>query len=226
MSLELRSPSVVPPFVSSVTVRLNSTITPSADVPPELCRAAPSRQREYAAGRYCAARAIERLQPSDVPLTIGRGSAGEPRWPAGFTGSVTHTEGLASAAVARISDARSIGIDSEVRVDTWRAERIRPLVMQSGETGVGGGALDDGTRVMLVFSAKEAVFKCLYPVVGRRFYYEDARIISADAATGVFVAELLTTLAPGFERGTVLQGRFEIDDRHVHTGVWLEPHRS
>ena len=225
MSVELRSPSVVPPFVSTVTVALHAAITSTADVPPELHRAAASRQREYVAGRYCAARAIERLQPFEAPLTIGRGAAGEPRWPAGFTGSVTHTEGLASAAVARLSDARSIGIDSEVRVDTWRAEQIKPLVMQQDEAGLGGGALDGGTRVMLVFSAKEAIFKCLYPVVGRRFYYEDARIISADAATGVFVAELLTTLAPGFERGTVLQGRFEIDDRHVHTGVWLEPHR-
>jgi enterobactin synthetase component D / holo-[acyl-carrier protein] synthase len=223
--VELRSPSVVPPFVSSVTVALNAAIRATADVPPELHRAAPSRQREYVAGRYCAARAIERLRPSDVPLTIGRGVAGEPQWPAGLTGSLTHTDGLASAAVARVSDARSIGIDSEVRVDAWRAERIRPLVMQPEESGVGGQALDAGTRVMLVFSAKEAIFKCLYPVVSRRFYYEDARILSADPATGVFVAELLTTLAPGFERGTVLQGRFEIDDRHVHTGVWLEPQR-
>ena len=226
MSLELRSPSVVPPFVSSVTVALHAAITSSADVPPELHRAAPSRQREYVAGRYCAARAIERLQPSDVPWTIGRGLAGEPQWPAGLTGSVTHTDGLASAAVARISDARSIGIDSEVRVDTWRAERIRPLVMQPEEERVGGHALDAGTRVMLVFSAKEAIFKCLYPVVSRRFYYEDARIISAEPGTGRFAAELLTTLAPGFERGTVLQGRFEIDDRHVHTGVWLEPRQA
>jgi len=223
VSVELRSPSVVPPFVSSVTVALNAALVPTADVPPELHRAAPSRQREYVAGRYCAARAIERLRPSDGPLTIGRGVAGEPQWPAGLTGSVTHTDGLASAAVARISDARSIGIDSEVRVDAWRAERIRPLVMQPEEEGVGGKAFDAGTRVIFIFSAKEAIFKCLYPVVSRRFYYEDARIISADPTTGVFAAELLTTLAPGFERGTVLQGRFEIDDRHVHTGVWLDP---
>lgn len=225
MSLEVRSPSVVPPFVSTVTVTLNAPMASAGDVPPELHRAAPSRQREYVAGRYCAARAIERLRPSDVPLTIGRGGAGEPQWPAGLTGSVTHTDGLASAAVARLSDARSIGIDSEVRVDAWRAERISPLVMQPEESGIGGAGLDDRTRVMLVFSAKEAIFKCLYPVVGRRFYYEDARITSADTASGSFVAELLTTLAPGFERGTILRGRFEIDDLHVHTGVWLEPHR-
>jgi enterobactin synthetase component D len=225
VSLELRSPSIVPAFVSSVTIATHATVATTVDVPPELSRATPGRQREYAAGRYCAARAIERLRASDSRVTIGRGGAGEPQWPAGLTGSVTHTDGLASAAVAWTSDARSIGIDSEMLVDVERADRIRPLVMQRDEAGVGGAGLDDRTRVMLIFSAKEAIFKCLYPVVGRRFYYEDARITSADPVKGCFVAELLTTLAPGFERGTLLHGRFEIDDRRVHTGVWLEPQR-
>ena len=104
------------------------------------------------------------------------------------------------------------------------AHNLRLDKMQPEEGAVGSDALDEGTRVTLLFSAKEAIFKCLYPVVGRRFYYEDARITSADLATGCFVAQLMTTLAPGFERGAILRGRFEIDDVRVHTGVWLEPH--
>lgn len=206
MPVEIRSPSVVPSFASSVTVALAE------------------RKQQHLAGRYCAAQAIERLEPSAASSVVGRGSAGQPQWPAGLTGSVTHTDGLASAAVARLTDARSIGIDSEMRVDRARAERIRTLVMLPEERALGGDALDDGTRVALVFSAKEAIFKCLYPVVERRFYYEDARITSVDLATGSFAAKLMTTLAPGFDCETVVRGRFEIDSMRVHTGVWLEPY--
>jgi enterobactin synthetase component D len=224
VTTEVRSPSIVPSFASHVTVTLDPRVPAAASVPPELHRATPDRKRQYLAGRYCADHAVERLRPSATRPAIGRGAAGEPQWPAGLTGSVTHTDGLASAAVARLTDARSIGIDSEMRVDHWRAERIRPLVMRPEEHGVGGRAIDEATRVTLVFSAKESIFKCLYPVIGRRFYYEDALITSGDPATGQFVAELMTTLAPGFERGTILRGRFEIDDARVHTGVWLDPH--
>lgn len=224
MTIEVRSPSVVPSFVSHVTVALDPNAPSTVTVPPELHRATPERKRQYVAGRYCADYAIERLRPSATRPAIGRGPAGEPQWPAGLTGSVTHTDGLASAAVARLTDVRSIGIDSEMRVDRWRAERIRLLVMLPEEHAVGGRAIDEATRVTLVFSAKESIFKCLYPVVGRRFYYEDALITSADLATGRFVAKLTTPLAPGFERGTIIRGRFEIDEARVHTGVWIDPH--
>jgi enterobactin synthetase component D len=222
--VEVRSPGVLPPFVSSVSVSLEHDVAGDVELPPALYRATPGRQHQYLAGRYCAATASLRLSPS-ARTAVGRGPAGEPRWPAGIVGSVTHTADIARASVAWASHARSLGIDSEQRVDRERAERIKPLVVTAGEGEIGGPALDTATRVMLVFSAKEAIFKCLYPVVGKRFYYEDARILSADVSTGCFDAELTTTLAPGFERGTTLRGRFEIDDASVHTGVWLEPPR-
>src|SRR5205814_2561041 len=119
----------------------------TADTPRELSRATPERKRQYVAGRYCAVRAIERLTASAARRDIGRGGAGEPQWPEDFTGSVTHTDGLASAEVAWLSDARSIGIDSEMRLVRARAERIKPLVMQPEEGAVGSDALDEGTRV-------------------------------------------------------------------------------
>ncbi len=221
--MEVRSPCVVPSFASSVTVALSDRLPATGSLPPELDRAVPERQRQYLAGRYCAAEAVGRIRPAAPRPTIGRGAAGEPCWPAGLTGSVTHTHDFASSAVARVSDARSIGIDSEMRVARPRAENIMPLVMLPEEHVLGGSAFDEATRLTLVFSAKEAIFKCLYPLVGRRFYYEDALVASADVASGYFTAALRTTLGAGFEKGTILRGRFEIDEVRVHTGVWLEP---
>jgi enterobactin synthetase component D / holo-[acyl-carrier protein] synthase len=221
----VQSPAILPSFAATVTVLLATDAhIKLIALPPELRGAAPKRRRQFMAGRYCAVQAAERLKPSGELPHVGRGPAGEPLWPGGLTGSITHTDDLASAAVARLSDARSLGIDSETIVVRARAQAIRSMVMLPAEAGLGGGALDDATRLTLVFSAKEAIFKCLYPVIGRRFYYEDVALTSADLADGSFAAEIVTTLAAGFERGTSVRGRFEIDELRVHTGAWLEPH--
>lgn len=215
---------LLPSFAETVTVALTADSDIDAPgLPSELRGAVPSRQREFTAGRYCAARAISRFQPSDEPRAIGRGPAGEPLWPDGLTGSITHTQALASAAVARLADARSLGIDTETIIPPARAHAVASVVMRPAEAALGGDALGEATRLTLVFSAKEAIFKCLYPVIRRPFYYADVEIRSADLTDGTFAAEIMTTLSAGFERGMVLRGRFQVDDRWVHTGVWLPP---
>jgi 4'-phosphopantetheinyl transferase EntD len=71
----------------------------------------PRRRREYVTTRACARAALERLEVEPVPILSGR--HGEPLWPEGVTGSLTHCPGYRAAAVARTSDITSIGIDAE-----------------------------------------------------------------------------------------------------------------
>jgi 4'-phosphopantetheinyl transferase EntD len=54
--------------------------------------AVPSRQHDFAAGRWCAHRTLAALG-ADVDV-IARGRRGEPLWPGGFTGSISHTDGM------------------------------------------------------------------------------------------------------------------------------------
>jgi enterobactin synthetase component D len=75
---------------------------------------------------------------------------------------------------------------------------------------------------VLVFSAKEAVFKCLYPIVGRYFGYEDVRVVSLVVDSGTFGVRLDTPLSSEFPAGTVLEGRYRQDRDFVHTAVCLE----
>ena len=51
----------------------------------------PRRRAEFTAGRACARTALARLGLPTAPVLAGR--AGEPRWPAGVTGSITHCAG-------------------------------------------------------------------------------------------------------------------------------------
>jgi enterobactin synthetase component D len=171
----------------------------------------------FRAGRECAARALAQL---GVPATeVGRGPAGEPLWPEGITGSITHKGEFVSAAVARASDALGIGIDAEEIVDSTRAARIAPMIVMPREVSIGGDSVSPGLRVSLLFSIKEAVFKCLYPLVGKRFYYDALTVLVVDLDAGSFEAELAIPLSAQLPAGHLLAGRVAQSHGLVHSGV-------
>src|SRR5262245_10837885 len=70
-----------------------------------------SRRREFVTARRCAREALARLGCSPIPIRSGL--MGEPQWPAGFVGSITHTAGFRAAAVTPRSLLASLGIDAE-----------------------------------------------------------------------------------------------------------------
>jgi enterobactin synthetase component D len=192
----------------------------SIPLPEALARAVSRRQLQFRAGRYCAWMALEALgEPGHV---VPRGANGAPVWPAGFTGSITHSDDFASAVAARVRDARAIGIDTEPTIAPARAARVAPVVASAGE-------MDDLARaglswleaLTLAFSAKEATFKCLHPLVGRMFGFQAVRIAAVDGSTGQFQAGVVTPLGDAAPAGTVLEGRFAFDGARVHTAVSL-----
>ena len=189
--------------------------------------AGPRRRAEFAAGRLCAREALARLGVPAAPILPG--PAGEPRWPAGVTGSITHCAGYRACAVARTTDVAAIGIDAEpdaalpagliekVATGPERAwiRRHADAVPEAGPTGPGpteAGPPGAGPTAVcwdrLLFSAKEAACKLSYPLTGRWPGLRGAAI--ALAATGTF-----TVCLPGPALGT--------GDRQVTrlTGRWL-----
>jgi enterobactin synthetase component D len=190
-------------------------------LPAELANAVRKRQAEYRAGRFCAMRALEAI--GRAASAIGRGSAGEPLWPAGVVGSITHAGDVAWAAVAASTDAISIGIDSERLGERPRIDRLSAHVLLQRELRVGGGALDPQQRFTVVFSAKESIYKCLFPLVRVRFYFADVAIAALDVEQGTFAAQVVRPLGGGFDPGRRLLGRFTIGDGYVHTAVWIAP---
>ena len=105
---------LLPPAVASA----ESTGSPAAAAPgllpaeAEAVRTAgPRRRAEFAAGRSCARAALATLGVAAGPILPG--PAGQPLWPAGVTGSITHCAGYQACAVARAADVAAIGIDAE-----------------------------------------------------------------------------------------------------------------
>jgi len=132
-----------------------------------IATAGPARRFEFAAGRAVARAALARLGAPAGPVLPGR--AGEPRWPDGVVGSITHCAGYRACAVALARDLAAIGID---------AERCLPL-----PAGLLAAVAGDAERAWLadlratgtgapwdrvLFSAKESVYKAWYSRTGQR----------------------------------------------------------
>jgi 4'-phosphopantetheinyl transferase EntD len=98
---------------------------------------------------------------------IGRSNEGAPLWPAGWTGSLSHSRTRGAAAIAPATALRSLGIDLE---DPQRMKKkLWPYLMSPPELA-GLDTLTESAanrRVAAVFSAKEAIYKTLAPLGGR-----------------------------------------------------------
>ena len=105
------------------------------------------------AGRACARAALAQLGFGGAALPVGPERA--PVWPAGATGSITHTDGFCAAVVAATSDISALGLDVEVidsvKPHLWR--RIcSPEELATLQSSDPAAAIAAAT---LIFSAKE-----------------------------------------------------------------------
>lgn len=149
-----RLTDLLPPGVALVTAGPGSRLPLPAS---EAARAAGlprDRAREFIAGRWCAHRALERLGCPES--AIGTGQRGEPRWPAGFTGSITHKSGLAVAVAA--TESKAIGIDLEHAAALPPAVRCRVLLPAEPDLPP-GFPVPAPVAERIVFSVKEAYYK-------------------------------------------------------------------
>ena len=191
----------------------------TAMLPESLRTAVPKRKAEFVAGRWCAREALRAAgagEVEDIPI----GAQRAPVWPAGFVGSITHSHGMAAAAVARVGDARGLGLDLEPFVEVTRAARLAPKVARPEELALAAAiGLEPGACFTLVFAAKEALFKCVAPIVGRYFDFLDARVTAV--ASDAISFELAADLGSGFDRGRSFNARWARVDEGIVAAVHI-----
>jgi enterobactin synthetase component D len=212
---------------SGTPSRDDDIATVSIALPARLNSAARRRLATFAAGRYCGARAVEDLTGSRA-VDIRVGESGAPVWPIGLTGSISHTDSIAIAAVAKTAGLAGIGIDYEAAVSHEVANEIEKLVFaDSGEVQVGRG-LEFGMSwpelATVTFSAKESLYKALRPLVGRFFEFHDARLVEL-TSTHVTL-RLAIDLGGGYRAGSSFAVRYSLADGCVATAVVIPPAHS
>jgi 4'-phosphopantetheinyl transferase EntD len=154
------------------------------------------RQVEFATARSCARAALARLGFPPGPLV----PAGDrsPTWPSGAVGSITHSQGLCAVAVARATVVRSIGIDIES--STPLDCELEQLICTPAERRWldSQHSSDRGCWVGLVFSAKESLYKCLYPRSRTVLDFLDVEVCF-DRSGAAFSARLVANGPPDIE---------------------------
>jgi 4'-phosphopantetheinyl transferase EntD len=196
-------------------------LAPLPEEEPLIAKSVAKRRNEFVTVRFCARQALGELGVAPVPIL--KGEKGEPCWPDGVVGSLTHCEGYRGAAVGRHDAMRSVGIDAEPHGVLPRGvlDAIS-LPEERSEISV----LPMGLHWdRILFCAKEATYKAWYPVTKRWLGFEDAHIVFSldDSGTaGGFESRIL--IDPAALSGpplTSLRGRWSVRDGLALTAIVL-----
>lgn len=178
------------------------------EFPISLSAAVIKRQAEYFAGRYAAHNTLKRLTHDSHQVAIGADRA--PVWPSGIIGSITHTASEAVAVTAYTANHRFIGVDLEVLLTPDLAEKLAYQIINEQERiEIKESGLSFYKGLTLMFSAKESLYKALYPQVKKIFDFKDVFIHSIDVDRGQFQATLVGDLAEDLPVGWQVKGHYK-----------------
>jgi 4'-phosphopantetheinyl transferase EntD len=186
-----------------------------------IARSVPKRRSEFVTVRHCARVAMEQL--GVPPLPILKGDKGEPRWPRGVVGSLTHCDGYRGAVVGRSESARSVGIDAEPH--GVLPDRVLEAISLPVERREIAALPADLHWDRILFCAKEATYKAWFPLTQRWLGFEDAHIsfaVDSSGTAGEFVSRIL--IDPVARSGpplTELAGRWSVAGGLALTAIVL-----
>lgn len=175
------------------------------------------RRAEFVTGRRCAHKALKKAGYPFLPI-LKQGDR-SPQWPFNIVGSISHGASLAAAVIRRKHKPLSgVGIDIE---DLSREIRtnitghvLTPWEMDhwlKGEAGV-------SEAVRIIFSIKEAIYKCFFPIEGVNLGFFDADVLEFNS--GSFKARLLKN--PFKEKTEIpltLNGTLQIEKNVVFSAI-------
>ena len=214
--------AVVPDDVAAAEVYTDPPgLVPLPEEEPLIARSVAKRRNEFVTVRYCARLALSDLGEPAVPIL--KGDKGQPCWPDGVVGSLTHCEGYRGAVVAHRTRVRALGIDAEPH-DVLPKGVLDAVSLPTERDELAG--LPTGLHWdRILFCAKEATYKVWFPLTHRWLGFEDAHItfeVDASGTAGAFTSRIL--IDPAAESGpplSVLRGRWSVADGLALTAITL-----
>lgn len=128
------------------------------------------RKEEYLKSRELAHALFSEIGISDFKLLNDDKRA--PIWPSGIVGSISHSSGFAIVAISK--EHKSIGIDLEKVMSDERYEKLKDQFLTEEEIKI--NQIDFNLFGTIVFSAKESLFKLIYPLCREYFGFHSAKI--------------------------------------------------
>lgn len=188
------------------------------DLPARVALSVPTRRREFFWGRLCAHVAIRRFAPNlNGQITIG--SHGCPVFPDGFEGSISHG-GDHAVAVCQPAELGRLGVDVEPLITQKTTRDIGPLIASQAEIDrADWGDAHESLRLTLIFSAKEALFKAMYPDIARIVDFSCASVAGVDRTVERLLLTIEEDLSGRWNRGRQIEAQFKVYADRVITLV-------
>lgn len=170
-----------------------------------------SRRIQYCLGRQAAREALRQVgyRGAESLLT---GRSGEPLWPEGYCGSISHCDDYSPqgkkaasrvvSAAARCEGIKSIGIDIESKNRPVKSNTKKAVALNKELDWI--AAEESSARVLMLLAAKESLFKMINPLTGIFFGMHDAEL-SWEEGHSAFKAVLLRNISPIFTTGSSWQ---------------------
>ncbi|AWB34174.1 4'-phosphopantetheinyl transferase family protein [Orrella marina] len=176
------------------------------------------RRTEFLAGRLCAFHSLSEMGvDAEFPLPV---QDRLPIWPPGILGSISHCASVAVAMAAPATRFHAVGIDVEMLIDAEIAQDIRHSVGRDRELECLERNIPCRARSLtLLFSAKEALYKALYPFSRQYKDFHAAEIVSCQA--NALVLRLTEDWCGSWRGGACVEVRYAWMDREVLTAVCI-----
>jgi enterobactin synthetase component D len=181
-------------------------------------RAIERRRVYFALGRAAARDALAGLGIEGV--AIGRGPAGEPVWPDGIVGAITHAGDTVISLVGSKTEYAGLGVDVE---ELARGPSARAARLVCRPTELAWADVESGTRrLSMLFSAKEAVFKAVFPIERAWLGFADAELTWVAERRG-FDARLLKSGGAQYPVGSVVRVHCTVTPTQVLSTAYCAP---
>jgi 4'-phosphopantetheinyl transferase EntD len=197
---------------------------PSALYPAEaahLQKAVQKRAEEFAAGRLCGRLLLQEFGIRDFAIEVG--AHRQPLWPEDLVGSITHTTGFCAAVAAAKKNLRSVGIDTEI-AGSVKSELWRGICTPSETTWLRSLPQSEQlAAATLIFSAKEAFYKCQFGLTQERLGFHDASVElpAWDRKRGAFRIFANRGIKLESLAALPLQGQYLFHEQFITSGIAL-----
>ena len=207
--------NTLPPETSHVFIRPLDNIDPRT-----------KRENEFKLGRVVAEYQLAKLGHENSTGSIGVNDDRSPNWPAGYTGSISHSNQWLWVSVCYSRSIGSVGIDTEIIVPDLTRRQIQDEIAREDEWRIADQiGLDSKTTFTLVFSAKEAFYKCLYPLDQNYFGFKDAEV-TAVSDQHIRIRKIQNETTNTLQLPTELDVIFHVQGNNVFTATWVRPQET
>lgn len=157
--------------------------------PPGIQKSVIKRQAEFLAGRYAAKVALNGKHGNS---TIDIGLNRQPIWPDDVRGSISHSNDRALCLVTTGYPKALVGVDiEEIQTAAITGSIAKHVLSVEESRQLSSVGFTEQESFTLIFSAKESLFKALYPYVNIYFGFECVRLISIDTSKKTLLFRLV-----------------------------------